>query len=54
MIIKDYIKKILINLECGYAISQFLEWSEVKNKIIELNYDETKIDDWIENRIVNG
>ena len=46
--------QILINLECDYAISQFLEWSEVKNKIIELNYDETKIDDWIENRIVNG
>ena len=45
--------QILINLECDYAISQFLEWSEVKNKIIELNYDEAKINDWIENILVN-
>jgi hypothetical protein len=43
-----------VELENVYAISQFLEMIEVLNKIIELNYDEAKINDWIENILVNG
>ena len=43
-----------VELENVYCVSGFLEMIEVLNKIIELNYDEAKINDWIENRLVNG
>ena len=42
-----------VELENVYAVSGFLERIEVLNKIIELNYDEAKINDWIENILVN-
>ena len=43
-----------VELENVYFVSGFLEMIEVLNKIIELNYDEAKINDWIENILVNG
>ena len=43
-----------VELENVYCVSEFLEMIEVLNKIIELNYDEAKINDWIENILVNG
>ena len=43
-----------VELENVYFVSGFLEMIEVLNKIIELNYDEAIINDWIENGLVNG
>ena len=43
-----------VELENVYCVSGFLEMIEVLNKIIELNYDEAIINDWIENGLVNG
>ena len=42
-----------VELEDVYCVSEFLKMIEVLNKIIELNYDEAKINDWIENILVN-
>ena len=44
----------LENVYCVSGFFEFLKMIEVLNKIIELNYDEAKINDWIENRLVDG
>ena len=50
----DKINQIYEQLEEEYCISGFIEEEEAKKKIRQLNYNIEKINEWIENDLVNG
>ena len=50
----DKINQIYEQLEEKYGISGFIEEEEAKKKFRQLNYNIEKINEWIENALVNG
>ena len=52
--LEEQVDKIYQELEDEYGISGFIEEEAAKEEIRKLNLDRTKINEWIENTLING